>query len=189
MFDYNYIKLDGNSYLNNYVFSPSLDYRIDNNLIYALKAKVIKKSFKQSDYKFRDSHYYELANSLRYLSENLGIHTAAVTIGSDNKIGSSHYNVDYGFLSLRYSNLYPLTTSTILSSGIEYHYDRYKDAEPAIYKSKKHDSRISLDAGIIHSFTKELSGGISGRYINNHSNQNLYEYDKYTLKTNIYYSF
>ncbi|KLE01216.1 tetratricopeptide repeat protein [Aliarcobacter butzleri] len=63
-FDYNYVWLDNSTYLNNYILTPSFDYQIDANLMYKTKLKLIKKDFKQTQYEFRDSTYYELQNSL-----------------------------------------------------------------------------------------------------------------------------
>jgi hypothetical protein len=42
---------------------------------------------------------------------------------------------------------------------------------------------------VLQSINKNLSLGATLRYINNDSNQNIYEYDKYVVRTNIYYSF
>jgi hypothetical protein len=77
----------------------------------------------------------------------------------------------------------------LLLSGIELYGDRYKVEEEVFYQNKKHDVRVSADIAAIQSITKNLSFGVSFRYTNNASNQNLYEYDKYVTKANIYYSF
>ena len=184
-FDYNYVWLDNSTYLNNYILTPSFDYQIDANLMYKTKLKLIKKDFKQTQYEFRDSTYYELQNSLAFLTQDFGINTFSFTFGTDNKDKGSHYNVDYDFASLRYENMYPLTKSTILTNGIEL----YKVKEEVLYNNKKRDDKVILDLGVLQSINKNLSLGATLRYINNDSNQNIYEYDKYVVRTNIYYSF
>lgn len=188
-FDFNYVKLDSKKYLYNYIFTPSLDYKLDTNLLYRAKLKILRKDFKQKEYNFRDSTYLDLTNALSYLSENFGTNTLSIALGEDNKNSGSHYNVDYNFLSFRYDNIYPLTTNTLLSSGVEYYIDRYSKKEEVLYNNKKKNDKYVFDLGVLHSFSKAISLGATFRYINNHSNQNIYEYDKYVLKTNLYYSF
>ncbi|RBQ30911.1 hypothetical protein CRU92_09445 [Arcobacter sp. FW59] len=188
-FDYNYVWLDDNTYLFNYILTPTFEYQIDKNIIYKSRLKLIKKDFKQQEYGYRDSMYYELSNSLVLLTENFGMNTFSILFGTDNKDKGEAWNVDYNFASIRYENLYPLTESTILTSGVELYSDRYKKEEKVLYNNKKRDDKIIFDLGILQSLNKNLSLGATFRYINNDSNQNIYEYDKYVVKSNIYYSF
>ncbi|WP_034255372.1 tetratricopeptide repeat protein [Aliarcobacter lanthieri] len=188
-FDYNYVWLDNSSYLSNYILTPSFDYRIDANLLYKSKIKIIKKDFKQNQYEFRDSTYYELQNTLVLLTQNFGMNSFSLNFGTDDKDDGKHYNVDKDFISLKYDNMYPLTKNTILINGIELYKDIYKENEPLFYKDKRQNDKIIYDLGILHSINKNLSIGANFRYINNQSNQNIYEYDKYVVKSNIYYSF
>lgn len=188
-FDVNLVWLDDKTYLNNYVLTPSLQMQLNSDLIYKSNLKVIKKDFKQSDYEFRDSTYYEFKNSLVSISENFGINTLSFSLGTDNKDRSKAWNVDYNFASLKYENLYPLTPSTILSSSIEFYKDRYKIKEDFLYDNKKKDNRFTFDLGVLKSINKNLSLGATFRYIDNKSNQNIYQYDKHIIRTNLYYSF
>lgn len=188
-FDYNHVWLDSKTYLNNYILSPSLEYQIDKNLLYKAKLNLIKKDFKQTEYEFRDSTYYELENSVAVLSEDFGVNTFTLALGSDNKNKAKAWNVDYNFASLRYDNMYPITVNTLITSGIEFYADKYKVKEIDLYNKKRTDNKVIFDLGLIHSINKHLSLGATYRYINNNSNQNVYEYDKYIAKTNMYYSF
>ena len=117
------------------------------------------------------------------------MNTLSFAFGTDNKDKGKAWNVDYNFASLRYENMYPLTQSTMLTSGIELYKDRYKVKEEVLYNNKKRDDKVILDLGVLQSINKNLSLGATIRYINNDSNQNIYEYDKYVVRTNIYYSF
>lgn len=85
--------------------------------------------------------------------------------------------------------MYPLTKSTILTNGIELYKDIYKENEEFLYGNKRRNDKVIYDLGVIQSINKNLSLGATLRYINNDSNQNIYEYDKYVVKSNIYYSF
>lgn len=188
-FDYNYVWLDSKAYLNNYILSPSFEYQIDQNLLYKAKLNIIKKDFKQTDDKFRDSIYYELENSVVVLSENFGMNTFSLAFGSDNKDKGKAWNVDYEFGSLRYENMYSLTSSTLLTSGIELYADRYKVKEEVLYNKKRTDKKLILDLGLMQAISKNFTIATTLRYIDSKSNQNIYEYDKYIAKVNTYFSF
>ncbi len=77
----------------------------------------------------------------------------------------------------------------MLTSGIELYKDIYKVKEEFLYGTKKEMIKLFYDLGVLQSINKNLSLGATLRYINNDSNQNIYEYDKYVVRTNIYYSF
>ncbi len=188
-FEYQYVNLDKKSYLYNYAFVPSFDYKIDKDMLYKAKLRVMKKDFKQAAYNFRDSTYYELSNTLMLLSDTFGINSISFVFGTDNKNSGKAWNVDYDFVSLAYTNSFPLSTSTLLNSGVELYSDRYKTKEEVLYQNKKRDDRVVLDLGVLQSINKNFSFGVALRYIDNASNQSIYEYDKYTIKTNLYYSF
>lgn len=187
--DYNYIWLDSRSYLKNYVLSPSFEYQISNKLINKNKIRFIKKDFIQEKNNFRDSKYYELQSTLLLSTNSFGTNTFGISFGTDNKDKGKAWNVDYNFASLKYENMYPLTEQTLLSTGIEYGIERYKIKETFLYKKKKKNNKLNLDLSLIHSIHKNLSFVTSFRYINNKSNQNLYQYDKYLAKANFYISF
>ena len=188
-FEFSYVRLDNNEYLRAYAIAPSLEYQLYKNLLYKAKLKFMKKDFRQTAYDFRDSIYYELQNALVLSTQKFGLNTFMLTVGTDDKSKGKTWNVDNDFIGFKYENSYPLTQSTLLLSGIELYGDRYKVEEEVFYQNKKHDVRVSADIAAIQSITKNLSFGVSFRYTNNASNQNLYEYDKYVTKANIYYSF
>lgn len=74
-------------------------------------------------------------------------------------------------------------------SSIEFYKDRYKIKENFLYDNKKKDNRFTFDLGVLKSINKNLSLGATFRYIDNKSNQNIYQYDKHIIRTNLYYSF
>ena len=187
--DFNYVWLNQRGYLSNYALVPSIDYQIDKNLIYRGKLRVIKKDFHQKNYNFRDSTYYELSNSLALLTKDFGTNIVTLTLGNDNKKRGTHHNVDYKSASLRFENIYPLLKTTLLFSGVEFYIDKYKEKEELLYNKKRKDEKLALDLGLLHSLNKNFSLGVNGKYIDNYSNQSLYKYDKYILKTNLYYTF
>ena len=187
--DYTYVWLDSKRYLGNYTLTPAFEYKISDSLMYKTKLKLMKKDFKQKNDNYRDSTYYELQNSLVLLTEKFGINTFTLALGTDNKDKGEAWNVDYNFGSLRYDNFYNITPSTILMTGLEYYKNSYKVKENFIYNKKREDEKFVFDLGLVQSINKNLSIGANFKYIDNHSNQNVYKYDKFVTKTNIYYSF
>lgn len=188
-FDYNYVWLDNKSYLKNYIINPSFEYQINENLIHKNSIRFIKKDFIEDKNNFRDSKYYELESNLILLTNKFGINTFGISLGTDNKDKGKALNVDYNFASLKYENMYSLTENTLLTTGVEYGIEKYKVKEPLLYKNKRENNKLVLDLALIHSINKNLSLATSFRYIDNKSNQNIYQYDKYIAKTNLYISF
>ena len=187
--DYNHIWLDGSHYLNNYSLTPSILYKLDKNLDYSAYLKIMKKDFKQNDTDYKDSLYFELQNSLALSTENFGINTFAISFGKDNKDDGTHFNVDNKFMSLKYDNKYTLSKTLMLTNSIELYKDIYKD-EDTTYNTRRKNDKITLSSGFIKSIDKNIAVGANVSYIDNESNQDLfYTYDKYSLKTNLYYSF
>jgi|GEM_PF-1220160 len=189
-FDYNHVWLNNNHYLNNYALIPSLQYKVNKELDYIISFKTLKKDFKQTEYNYKDSIFYEIENTLNYSSEKYGINIFSTSLGTENKSEGEHYNIDNKFVSLKYDNRYPLTKELMLTNSIEYYKDLY-DLENTIFNNtRRTDDKITLNTGVIKSIDKNLSLGANLNYIDNNSNQDLfYTYDKYSLKTNIYYSF
>jgi tetratricopeptide (TPR) repeat protein len=188
--DYNHIWLDGNHYLNNYILTPSILYKIDKDLDYSAYLKIMKKDFKQTDTNYKDSLLFELQNSLSLKTEDFGVNIFSFTFGKDNKDDGSHYNVDNDFMSLKYENKYALSKTLMLTNSIELYKDIYKEDDPIYNDTRRTNEKITLSSGFIKSIDKNIAVGANISYVDNKSNQDLfYTYDKYSLKTNLYYSF
>ena len=187
--DYNHIWLDGTGYLNNYIVTPSYLVKLDNNLDYSGYVKVMKKDFGQKNYDYKDSLLFEIQNSLILQTEKYGTNSISLSAGKDSKDKGEHYNVDNKFISLKYDNKYPLSKTIILTNSIEHGKEIYDVIDPSDDTRRKND-KITLTTGVIIAVDKDLALGANLSYIKNNSNQDLfYEYSKYSLKTNLYYSF
>lgn len=189
-FDYNHVWLDKTDYLNNYIFSPSIQYKIDKDLEYKSEFKVLKKDFKQADYEYKDSTLYEWQNSFILSTVDYGVNTFSLSFGRDNKDKGRHYNVDNDFVSLRYENLFTISKSLILNNSLEYYKDIYKEKSLLLDETRRKDDKFAFNTGLIKSINENFAIGANVTYIDNNSNQELfYSYDKYLIKSNIYYSF
>lgn len=188
--DYNHIWLGGDDYLNNYSFYPMIQYKINKDLEYKTLIKISKKDFKQTDYEYKDSVLYEWQNSLILTTENYGINSFLVSVGTDNKDRGKHYNIDNDFFSLKYENAYPITNTLVFNNSIEYYRDLFKEESDIADYTRKKDDRYVFATGIIKAVNENLSLGANLTYTNNNSNQELfYSYDKYVIKSSLYYSF
>lgn len=188
---YGRIVSDNKSHINIYTISPYIDYIIDENLIYKGKAKFIKKNFIKDDDKFKSSKRAEIYNSISRTTENFGINTIEFSFGTENADGTRKLNIDHNFMGFKYENFYPLTAQTLLLSAIEYTYSSYKvqDKENLLYKFRRKDKKYIFDFSVMQSINDTLSIGLNYRYINNDSNQDVYNYHKQTTKMNLFYSF
>ena len=93
-------------------------------------------------------------------------------------------------MSLKYENKYALSKTHMLTNSIELYKDIYKDEDPIFNDTRRTNEKITLSSGFIKSIDKNIAVGANISYVDNKSNQDLfYTYDKYSLKTNLYYSF
>ncbi len=189
-FDFNHVWLDKTGYLNNYAVSPSIQYKINKDLEYKSAVKLLKKDFKQTDYEYKDSTLYEWQNSLILSTVDYGLNTFTLSFGRDNKDKGTHYNVDNDFASLKYENSYPISNTLILNNFLEYYKDIYKENSLLSDGTRRKDDKVIFNTGVIKSINENFAIGANISYINNNSNQELfYSYDKYLIKSNMYYSF
>lgn len=188
--DYNHIWLNQEQYLNNYILTPSFLYKINKNLEYSNYFKIMRKDFEQANTDYKDSFLYELQNSLSLSTEDFGINIFSIAFGKENKDGATHYNVDNDFVNTKYENKYALSKTLMLTNSLELYKDIYKDGDPIYDNIRRNNKRATLTSGFIKSIDKNIAFGANASYTNNNSNEDLfYTYDKFTLKTNVYYSF
>ena len=188
--DFNHVWLDKTGYLNNYAVSPSIQYKINKDLEYKSAVKLLKKDFKQTDYEYKDSTLYEWQNSLILSTVDYGLNTFTLSFGRDIKDKGTHYYVDNDFASLKYENSYPISNTLILNNFLEYYKDIYKENSLLSDGTRRKDDKVIFNTGVIRSINENFAIGANISYINNNSNQELfYSYDKYLIKSNMYYSF
>uniref|UniRef100_UPI00404761D3 tetratricopeptide repeat protein n=1 Tax=Aliarcobacter sp. TaxID=2321116 RepID=UPI00404761D3 len=188
--DYNHVWLNGNHYLNNYILNPSLKLNLNKNSDYTLSGKIIKKDFIQTDYEYKDSILYEVSNSLTLLTQDFGLSILTLAVGKEKKDEGTHFNVDNEYVSLKYENKYQITSSFLLNNSLELYKDKYKEKDTTYNNTRRKNDRLTVSTELVKSINKNFSIGGAFSYINNQSNQDLfYKYNKYTTKTNIYYSF
>ncbi|WP_211436749.1 surface lipoprotein assembly modifier [Campylobacter mucosalis] len=167
-----------------------LDYKINEKIISKSKIRVSKKNFIKSDYKYKNALNYTLETALGYDSNTFGVTTLGLFLGSENRLkGKPHPNVDYNLFGIKLQNLYQLTPKTSLITSAEYHNERYKATENFLYGTKRKNDKITYEAGLMQNLGGNFTLGINFRYTDTNSNQSIYDYQKYTIKANLYYSF
>lgn len=186
--DFNHINLDSKSYLNNFSLTPTLQTIINKKLMYEGYFKISKKDFTQSLYQAKDSKVYELSNKFIFSSQNYGTSSISFLLGTEKKDKGLRTDVDQNFANIKLDNKYPLNKTMLLTNSIEVSKNLYKQKD-VDFLTKRKDKSYTISSGIIKSINKNLALGLSANYTDTNSNQKIYEYDKYSLRTNLYYSF
>ncbi|MFA9373858.1 MAG: surface lipoprotein assembly modifier [Poseidonibacter sp.] len=186
--DFNHINLDSKSYLNNFSLTPTLQTIINKKLMYEGYFKISKKDFTQSLYQAKDSKVYELSNKFIFSSQNYGTSSISFLLGTEKKDKGLRTDVDQNFANIKLDNKYPLNKTMLLTNLIEVSKNLYKQKD-VDFLTKRKDRSYTISSGIIKSINKNLALGLSANYTDTNSNQKIYEYDKYSLRTNLYYSF
>ncbi|MGB5791552.1 surface lipoprotein assembly modifier [Poseidonibacter sp.] len=186
--DFNHINLDSKSYLNNFSLTPTLQTIINKKLMYEGYFKISKKDFTQSLYQAKDSKVYELSNKFIFSSQKYGTSSISVLLGMEKKDKGLRTDVDQNFANIKLDNKYPLNKTMLLTNSIEVSKNLYKQKD-VDFLTKRKDKSYTISSGIIKSINKNLALGLSANYTDTNSNQKIYEYDKYSLRTNLYYSF
>lgn len=186
--DFNHINLDSKSYLNNFSLTPTLQTIINKKLMYEAYLKISKKDFTQSLYQDKDSKVYELSNKFIFSSQKYGTSSISFLLGTEKKDKGLRTDVNQNFANIKLDNKYPLNKTMLLTNSIEVSKNLYKQKD-VDFLTKRKDKSYTISSGIIKSINKNLALGLTANYTDTNSNQKIYEYDKYSFRTNIYYSF
>lgn len=187
-FGYDHVQLGHKDYLKNYSVTARLNKKINDTLNYQGYFKLNKKDFAKEDNKDKNSYTAELFNSLSCQSKDYGINTLSLTLGKDDSRQGSRTDVNKNYYTLSASNSYSISKTLILNSSLSYKEMGYKD-EDINFLSKREDINIVYSIGILKSINKNISAGTNIQYIDNQSNHEPFEYDKYLVKGFVQFGF
>ncbi|WP_169777390.1 tetratricopeptide repeat protein [Campylobacter mucosalis] len=191
--EYSYVWLDDKGYIKNYSLISELEYAFSKTLSNKIRLKGARKAYVKHDDKFKDAINVSLENSLMVGTKYFGVNVIGGVIGREAKLkGDKHHLVDYDYAGVKYQNIYPLTNLTSLISSFEYTKEKYKRADNGalrLYDTKREVNRREYGLGVMQQVTDNFSLGANFKYSNIGSNQTMYDYEKYTIKANFYYSF
>jgi tetratricopeptide (TPR) repeat protein len=182
----------GRNYLNSYSIMPKFTHSIDKNILYDLYVNFSRKSFYDNDAgsKLNDSNTYELSNKLSYIDEKMGMFRGELLLGRESrKIDDSSLDtISKEYYTLSFANTYSINKQNALNTAISGTQYWYKDTALG-FSDRRQDNKYSISAGVMNSYSKNLTLNLNLQYINQTSNITMYDYNKYTIKSYVYYSF
>ena len=186
--DFNNIRQDDKQYLYTYIISSKLRKKINKDASYFIQLKFIQKDYAQEDYSDRDSKTYEFLNAFSIATKDFGLNTFTLTFGKEKKDRGIRTDISNSYFDFKLSNNYSISKTLSLNSYVDYKLTNY-NYEDVNFLTKRKDKRFDLSLTLIKAINKNLSLGLSSSYINHKSNQEPFDYNKYSFRTNVYYIF
>lgn len=185
---YDKIWLNSDSYQSTPNIKFQLERKLDSDLDYKGYFQFSDKQFKESENKEFEVEIYKLYNSLTLLSASAGTNSFTIILSKENQQHGVRTDINKRYYELEYSNSYNLTKTLLLKSQLDFKKTKYKDRD-FNFLSKRKDREINFELSLIKTLNNNLSIGLNGKYTDNSSNQEPYIYDKYIIKTFLYYRF
>lgn len=185
-FLYDLVYLAHEKYQSNYYIKPEITKVFSTNLLYNAYVKLGKVNYSKE--RLRDANHYEFSNNLKYASENFGVFDFGFSFGKELRAYDTRTDVSNAFYSISLENSYELINKYTINPSISYKRSKYIE-EDVNFLSKREDKRYNYSLNLQKSLTKSLAFSLGASFIDVNSNQELYDYDKYLLKANLFYSF
>ncbi|MDZ7818173.1 MAG: tetratricopeptide repeat protein [Aliarcobacter sp.] len=180
------VYLGHNPYQHNYYINPNLTKVLSNSLLYNVGLKMGQINFDKE--KDRNADVIELENSFKYLSTNFGLFGFDFIVGREKEVEESSTNVDYKYYSLLLNNSIKFAEDYTLLSSVSYKDSKYKDVD-SVFSTKRDDSKIDYSISLLKKLSNSFYLNIAASYIESNSNQEVYDYNKYTFKSNLSWNF
>ncbi|MEA1917188.1 MAG: tetratricopeptide repeat protein, partial [Campylobacterota bacterium] len=175
------------NYLNNYAVMPKYSRSLSETLLYDVYGRYAKKAFYEAN-QDRDSNTFEFSNKLSYVNKDFGFFAGQIILGNEIKTRGQRTDVSRRYYNLRAFNTYNFTTNLLLNTNINYE-NYYYQLQDVNFLNKRHDQKMLYSVGLMSVATKSLTLNLNAQYIRNLSNQTPFDYDKYIVKSSLYYSF
>ncbi|XPV69793.1 MAG: hypothetical protein ACNI25_04285 [Halarcobacter sp.] len=180
------VLLGHKTYQNNYYFNPTYTRVLDESILYETGIKYGRINYKQDD--TRSSNLLSITNNIKYQTQDYGLFSFDLNLGKEYKVKSGRTDVEYKFVETGISNSYDLINAYTLTSSFKYKKSMYEDTD-INFLSKRDDDKIDLSLGVQKALNKNMFINFGGTFTDNNSNHATSDYDKYTIKTNLFYSF
>jgi hypothetical protein len=166
-----------------YGTSPSMSYRINNNLVSNTTLSYNKKTFKASD--IRDSDTYGINESINYYFKTayVGINAGYYTESANLNIYSNN-SKNIGLVAVKKFFNNKLSVSLSPSYGLTIY-----DSKEIAYNKIRKDRALYLRSGIGYNIYKNLTLSANYSYTRNNSTIKMYEYRKNQISMNLGYQF
>lgn len=176
------------SLMNVYNINSEYSKFLDKNLNYSLFFKVGNKKYLKEVDKNRDSLFYQIQTNLIQLTQDYGTMIYNLQYINDSEKYVQRTDVSKHEAAFSISNRYGFSENLFLNSSTSYTQVKYNDTD-INFLTKRDDTKFDLSLGLIYVDDKKTVYGFKIYYMNNKSNQKPFEYDQYTLSTNVIYSF
>ena len=184
---YDHVWYGHENFLNNYALTPKYSRSISKNLLYDIYAKYAKKIFYKVN-ENKDSKIYELSNKISYINKEYGFLSGEIVLGNEERVRGTRTDVSKKYYYLKTFHTYKFTEKLLLNTNINYERYLYK-LEDVNFLKKRDDKKMFYSLGLTNIRSKNLTLNLSAQYINNESNHEPFLYDKYIIKSSLYYNF
>jgi len=183
-----HVNYNGKRYLNSYSIQPKLSQALNKNLLHDIYFKFTIKDFFGS-LNTNNSKVYDLSNKLSFTDDKLGLFTSELILGRESRNNNSSADtISKDYYTINLSHTYNINKKLAFQTSLSRSQYNYKDQDTSFLTHRK-DKKHVISLGIIDTFSKNLSFNTSVQFQDNSSNIVIYDYDKYAIKTYIYYSF
>jgi len=179
----------GVNYLNSYNLIPQFSYAFEKNLLYDVNFKYSLKEFYDPN-ESNDASVYEFSNKISYINETFGMFRGELLLGKEIKDEKSLGNdtLSKKYYTINLSNTYSIDAKNALNTTLGQTQSRYINQD-ALFLEKREDTKYTIGTAITHSYSKNITLNLGVQFTDNISNVEIYDYDKYTVKSYLYYNF
>ncbi len=183
-----HVNYNGKRYLNSYSMQPKLTHTVNKNLLYEMYFKTTLKDFFENP-DTNNAKVFELSNKLSFTNEKFGLFTSELILGKeDRNNNSSSDSISKGYYTINLSHSYNINKKLAFQTSLSRSEYKYREQDASFLKHRK-DTKHIISAGLINTYSKNLSFNTSIQLQDNASNIIIYDYDKYTIKAYIYLTF
>lgn len=175
------------NFLNNYSLTPKYSYSISSTLLYDIYLKYARKAFYAPN-QDKDSDTYELSNKISYINKEYGLFSGELVLGDEKKVKGVRTDVSKKYYAIKALHTYKFSEKLLLNTNINYESNKYQ-LEDVNFLNKRDDRKMLYSIGLMNISSKKLTLNLNAQYIKNSANQEPFDYDKYVIKSSLYYNF
>ncbi|NOQ32386.1 MAG: tetratricopeptide repeat protein [Helicobacteraceae bacterium] len=187
-FYYDHVWYGGVSYLNNAAVVPKFTTAIDKFLTYSSYFRYANKTFIAPTNKDKNANAFEFTNSLNIRLKDKPTLNIKAMLGKELKLQGVRTDVDKKYYSLVLATSYQFMKD--LSANAEFYslYSTYDDRD-VNFQTRRYDKLLRYTFGGNYVYNKNITFTTNVQFMKQVSNQNPFDYDKYVIKTYLYYRF
>lgn len=167
---------------------PQFSRQLDDDLLFNSSFEYSYIKFAKTEDKDKESKVYELENSLDIQTNNFGEFSPKIILGREDRIRGTRSDVAKNYYSLGLINRYKINQEFSLKSGVSTLFRDYLYTD-INFQNKREDQKYTFAFSLSYQYLKNMIFNVGIKYINQNSNQAIYDYDGYLLKSSIFYNY